>query len=143
MSMAMAYGAGIQKLVYSRGPCFDHPLHCPGSIGGTVPNDVGVWVQTPLYFILAVAEILGFVTAWEYAYSKAPKNMKALVQSLTQLTACIASAIGIGISPAAKDPDLVYFYAILGSATAGISVPFWLLFRKYDAIDEDLNRMGH
>ena len=60
---------------------------------GKVPNDVSVWVQTPVYFILAVAEIFGFVTASEYAYSKAPKNMKAIVQSFTQISALLASAL--------------------------------------------------
>ena len=51
-------------------------------------------LQTPIYFILAVAEILGFVTASEYAYSKALKNMKTVVQALTQVTAGVAVAIG-------------------------------------------------
>lgn len=141
MGASMAYAAGVQQLIYSRGPCYDMPLSCPASDGGEIPNAVSVWVQAPLYFILATSEIFGFVTISEYAYSKAPKNMKALVQALTQFTACLASAVGMGISPASKDPNMVIFYAVLAGTTAFISVPFWWLFKKYDRIDENLNRL--
>lgn len=140
MGASMAYAAGVQQLIYSRGPCYNMPLNCPAS-NGKIPNAVSVWVQAPQYLILAVSEIFGFVTVSEYAYSKAPKNMKALVQALTQFTACIASAVGMGISPAAKDPNMVIFYAVLAGATAAISLPFWWVFKKYDRMDESLNRL--
>ena len=141
ISASMAYAAGVQKLIYSRGPCYNIPLACPASDNGRIPNEVNVFVQTPIYFILAVAEILGFVSASEYAYSKAPKNMKTVVQALTQVTAGVAAAIGMAISPAAKDPHLVIFYAALAGATVGVTVFLWVLFRKYDRMDEELNTL--
>ncbi|KAJ6037414.1 hypothetical protein N7540_001693 [Penicillium herquei] len=141
MGASMAYAAGVQRLIYSRGPCFNMPLSCPESDGGKIPNSVSVWIQSPLYIILAVSEIFGFATVSEYAYSKAPKNMKALVQALTQFTACIASAAGMGISPASHNPNMVTFYAVLAGTTAFISIPFWWLLNKYDKIDEILNRL--
>ena len=141
MGLSMAYAAGVQQLIYSHGPCFQMPLACPESDRGRIPNAVNVFVQTPMYFILAVAEILGFVSMSEYAYNKAPKNMKTLVQALTQLTAGIAAAIGMAISPAARDPHLVIFYASLAGATVSVTVPFWCLFRKYDRIDRDLDNL--
>lgn len=73
IGVSMAYAAGVQKLIYTRGPCYNIPLSCAASEGGRKPNDINVFVQTPIYFILALAEILGFVSAWEYAYAKAPK----------------------------------------------------------------------
>ena len=51
------------------------PLSC-GDNGNTTPNDISVWLQTPVYFPLAFAEILGFTTLTEYCYSEAPKNMR-------------------------------------------------------------------
>jgi proton-dependent oligopeptide transporter, POT family len=140
---AMAYAAGLQKLIYSRGPCFDRPFECDGSDGGRVPNDVNVWVQMPVYVLLAIGEIFGFVTAFEYAYGKSPKNMKTVVQALTQLTAGLASVLGMAISPAAKDPNMVIFYACLAGAmglTAGL---FWWRFKKYDEMDAELDRLDH
>jgi POT family proton-dependent oligopeptide transporter len=98
-----------------------------------------VWVQVPVYFILAVGEILGFVTALEYSYSKAPRDMKAMVQAFTQLMAGIGAALGMAISPAASDPNLVKFYAALAAVMAGTAVVFWLLFHEYDRIDDDLD----
>ncbi len=137
----MAYAAGVQQLIYNSGPCYDAPLKCAASDGGRVPNRVNVWVQTPTYFILAVAEIFGFVSASEYAYSKAPENMKAVVQALTQLTAGVGSAIGIAIAPVAKDPYLMIMYAALAGVMVPVTAAFWFMFKKYDKIDEELNSL--
>ncbi|KAK2751173.1 peptide transporter ptr2 [Myotisia sp. PD_48] len=137
----MAYAAGIQQLIYSTGPCYDRPLACSASGDGRLPNDVNVWLQVPLYFLLAVAEIFGFVTAFEYAYSKSPAGMKTIIQALTQLVACLASALGMAISPAARDPHMVIMYSCLAAGMGLTAVLFLWRFRKYDAIDEALNRM--
>ncbi|KAI9679130.1 MAG: hypothetical protein M1822_007340 [Bathelium mastoideum] len=138
---SMAYASGIQALIYSRPPCFSHPLACSASEGGNKPNKVNVFVQTPVYFILAVAEILGFVSVSEYSYSKAPRNMRTVVQALTQFTAAVGAAIGMAISPAAKDPHLVVFYASLAGATVLVTAILWPLIRKYDRVDEELNQL--
>ncbi|KAF8244417.1 oligopeptide transporter [Wilcoxina mikolae CBS 423.85] len=142
MAAAMAYAAGVQRLIYNTGPCYEKPLACPASDSGRIPNSVSVWIQTPVYFILAAAEILGFVTASEYAYSKAPKNMKALVQALTQVTAGVGAALGMSISPVVEDPRLVIMYTALAASMLVVTAPFWWLFKKYDKIDEDLNALN-
>ncbi|KAI1908922.1 peptide transporter ptr2 [Ophidiomyces ophidiicola] len=137
----MAYAAGLQKLIYSTGPCYDRPFACPASENGRIPNNVNVWIQMPVYVFLAIGEIFGFVTAYEYAYSKAPRDMKTVVQSLTQLTACVASLLGMAISPAAKDPNMVILYSCLAGAMGLSSVLFYWKFRKYDKIDYELNKL--
>ena len=139
----MGYAAGLQRLIYSSGPCYDRPFSCPESEGGKIPNSVNVWAQMPVYIFLAIGEIFGFVTAFEYAYGKAPKDMKTVVQALTQLTACFASVLGMAISPAAKDPNMVIFYACLAGAMGLTAVLFWLRFRKYDEIDAELNQLDY
>ncbi|OLN96045.1 putative peptide transporter ptr2-like protein 2 [Colletotrichum chlorophyti] len=138
MGAAMAYAAGIQHLIYSRGPCYDHPLGCPdavvmqGSSTVTVGNDVSVWVQMPVWFILATAEILGFATISEIAYEQAPKSMKSVVQAVTQLTAGLAAIIGIALSPITKDPTLVVLYSVIAGLTVVAALPFWFFFRTLD-----------
>src|SRR5204863_6286888 len=92
---AMAYAAGVQRLIYNAGPCYEKPLACKASDSGRIPNRVNVVLQTPVYAILAFAEIFSFVTASEYAYSKAPKDMKAVVQAFTQLTAGVGASLGM------------------------------------------------
>lgn len=67
--------------------------------------------------------------------------MRTVVQALTQLTAGVAAAIGMGISPAAKDPHLVVFYSALAGATVVVTTLLWAWMRKYDRIDEELNQL--
>lgn len=139
MACAMAYAAGIQKLIYSSGPCYNYPLECEASRDGLVHNSVNVWIQVPLYFILAVAEILGFVAATEYSYSKAPKDMKALLQAFAQLMSGVGAALGIALSPTAKNPLLVWLYTSLAGVMLVSAFGFWILFGKYDAVDDELD----
>ncbi|SPO04646.1 related to H+/oligopeptide symporter [Cephalotrichum gorgonifer] len=135
----MAYASGLQKLIYSTGPCYDAPRDCPASDGGRLPNDVNVWIQLPVYVALAIAEIFGLVTASEYAYSKAPKDMRSIVQAMVQLSACIGALMGMAISPAARDPYLVIVYGTVAGVMGLCSILFWWRFHKYDKIDQALN----
>lgn len=141
MSTAMAFTAGLQKLIYTKGPCYDHPLACPGSRGGSIPNDISVWAQTPVYFLLAFSEILGFATLSEYSYSKAPQDMRSVVQALRQVTAGVGAALGIAVSPLAVNPKILFLYTGLAVTMVVVAPIFWSLFRGYDKIDEELNEM--
>jgi POT family proton-dependent oligopeptide transporter len=134
MSASMAFAAGIQKLIYTRGPCYEHPLACDhgANDGTTTPNDISVWVQTPVYFLLAFAEILGFTTLSEYSYSEAPKNMRTLVQALGQVASGVGAALGMAVSPLSDDPKVMYLYTGLASVMGGCALVFWVVFRRYD-----------
>lgn len=138
MAIAMSYAAAIQRLIYSRGPCFDHPLTCPEShVGGDViGNNITVWAQIPVWFILAIGEILGFATISEIAYEMAPKSMKSLVQAVTQLTAGLAAIVGISLSPVTRDPSLIILYGVIAGLTGLAALLFWLFFKSMDKTDE-------
>lgn len=152
-TLSMLYAAIVQYLIYSTGPCFDHPKNCnplsaitanSKSLGGNQqqpgrifrsPNYINVWIQAPIYFFIAIGEIFALVTAIEYAYSHAPTDMKAIIQAINLLLAGVGSACAMGLSPFAHDPDLVIFYGCLASAMAATTIIFWLVFRRYDKID--------
>ncbi|KAF2262938.1 MFS general substrate transporter [Lojkania enalia] len=138
--LSMAYAAGIQKLIYSTEPCYNRPFQCAASKDGKQPNNISIWLQTPVYFLLAIGEILGFVTAFEYAYSKAPPGMKAVVMAFSQLTAGLASVLGMAVSPAAKDPNMVVMYGVLAGAMGATAAVFWLVFRDLDGRERELNQ---
>lgn len=55
---AMGYAAGLQKMIYSTGPCYDDPRGCNG---GAEPNNVHVAIQTPCYALMGIAEIFASV----------------------------------------------------------------------------------
>jgi POT family proton-dependent oligopeptide transporter len=133
MSASMTFAAGVQKLIYTRGPCYEHPLACnTHGADATTPNDISVWVQTPVYFLLAFAEILGFTTLSEYSYSEAPKNMRTLVQALGQVASGVGSALGMAVSPLSDDPKVMYLYTGLASVMGICAAMFWMVFRRYD-----------
>ncbi|KAI1129717.1 MFS general substrate transporter [Nemania abortiva] len=137
IAAGIAYAAGLQQLIYSRGPCFEYPLECPaakdGEHGGSLrPNEVNIWVQTPVHFLLAAGEILGLVALNEYTYSEAPSNAKSMVQAIQQLAAAIGSALGLALGPVSKNPDLVILYASLAGTMAVSGAVFWVTFRKLD-----------
>ena len=137
----MAYASGLQKLIYDTEPCYSQPRACPSSEDGRLPNNANMWILVPVYFVLAVGEIFGFVIASEYAYSKAPHDMETIVQTFAQLTACAGSALGIALSPLARDPDILIMYACLAGVMILSAALFYWRFKEHDMIDEDLNEM--
>ncbi|KAK9379358.1 POT family-domain-containing protein [Kockiozyma suomiensis] len=140
-ALAMAYAAIVQHLIYTSGPCYEYPLACDASDGGQLPNNIHVAIQTPAYFFIAMSEIFASITGLEYAYTKAPSTMKSFVMSLFLLTNAFGAAIGIAISPTAKDPDMVWTYTALALVTLFFGCLFWFIFRKYNRDEDGLNEL--
>lgn len=92
-AIAMAYVAGIQKLIYSRGPCFSRPRHCEASLNGRLPNHVHVLIQIPVNVLEGIGETFSNPAGYEYAYTMAPVSMKSLVQAFFQLSSAGGSAL--------------------------------------------------
>ncbi|KAH7111224.1 oligopeptide transporter [Dactylonectria macrodidyma] len=134
LTVSMIYIAGLQAIIYSRGPCYSHPRACPASQNGALPNDISAFAQIPVYVLQSIAEIFSQIAATEYAYSKAPDSMKSVMQAIAQSFGSIASLLGVAIAPASRDPWLVIVYGSLAGAMAVTSVVFWYFFaRKGDA----------
>ncbi|OAG04592.1 peptide transporter PTR2-A [Paraphaeosphaeria sporulosa] len=131
---SMAYAAIVQNVIYSSGPCYDHPRAC-SSVANREPNLVNVWIQAPVFFLIAMGEVWAYVTALEIAYNHAPRNMKSMIQAIFPLMAGIGSASAMGLTTFAHDPNLVIFYALLAGGMAVTTVVFWLVFRKHDRND--------
>ncbi|MCJ1291852.1 hypothetical protein MMC34_003399 [Xylographa carneopallida] len=136
---AMAFAAGTQGWIYRSGPCYTHPRNCPASNGGLVPNRVNVAAQIPIYVLEGFSEAFAFPAMYEYAYSKAPKSMKAVVQAVLSLTFSLAALLGIALSPTYYDPQLLTMYASLAGAMALTTVIFVVVFWKYNKQEAELN----
>lgn len=123
-AVAMAYWAGVQQMIYARGPCYNMPLECEASNGGRSPNLISVWVQAPVYFIDGFAEIFFDLASQEYAYNKAPDNMKSIIQAVLSATSGMGVAMGFALYSVARNPYLVYMYSALAAAVYVVAVGF-------------------
>lgn len=132
LAVAMAYTAGLQKMIYNNGPCYDKPLACPASNNGQIPNQISMFLQTPIYVIGGLAEIFCLTTGTEYAYNQAPKSMKSVIQSIWLATAGVGACIALAFSPISNDPHLVVMYACLASVMGLTAIFFWALFGAND-----------
>eukprot|EP01091_Cochliopodium_minus_P012798 TRINITY_DN3975_c0_g1_i1.p1 TRINITY_DN3975_c0_g1~~TRINITY_DN3975_c0_g1_i1.p1 ORF type:complete len:492 (-),score=103.46 TRINITY_DN3975_c0_g1_i1:13-1488(-) len=93
------------------------------------------WI-IPQYFLISCAEILLCTTAYEFAYTQAPKNMKGL------LTACMMFTIAIGNALVAALALIKIDIAIQDFAFAGVIfvIFIWFLFiaRNYQKMADEM-----
>jgi proton-dependent oligopeptide transporter, POT family len=93
------------------------------------------------YVLIAFSEIFASITGLEYAFTKAPKNMKSLVMAMFLFMSAISSAIGEAFVALSNDPLLVWNYGSM-SVLAGLAgVFFWMHVRKLDAQEDELNNL--
>ena len=137
-SGAMIWAAVLQSYIYKAGPCYSFPMRC-NPIYLNVPNEVHIAWQVPAYVLIAISEILASITGLEYAYSNAPESMKAFIMSIFLVTNAFGSALGIAISPTAKNPDFTWAFAGLAIACFIAGCLFWLFFNHYNKTEDAMN----
>ncbi|KAL1847273.1 peptide transporter ptr2 [Paecilomyces lecythidis] len=115
-ALGMAYAAGIQGWIYSSGPCYEHPRVCAASKNGSIPNNVNIGYQSPVYFLEGLSEVFASPAGYEYTFTKAPKSMKSIIQAVYGLTAAGGSIIALALTPTNKDPNLLGMYAGISGA---------------------------
>ena len=125
---AMVWTAVVQHFIYKRNPCGYHVATCQDADGNPITSDLNVWIQTGSYVLIAFSEIFASITGLEYAFTKAPKNMRSLVMSVFLFMNAISSALGEAFVSLSADPLLVWNYgsmavlAFVASACTPISV---------------------
>jgi dipeptide/tripeptide permease len=131
--ISSVYGALVQWHVYRTSPCGNFATKC--KIGARV-SPLSVWAQLPIYILGAMSECLAQVTAYEIAYARAPKNMKAIVMSVFLFMNALSSAIALIATPGIKDPHLIWAWASPGITLLFITVVFYWRHRAMDREDE-------
>ncbi|KAF2198123.1 di/tri peptide transporter 2 [Delitschia confertaspora ATCC 74209] len=143
-SLAMVYAAVIQYYIYKAGPCFDHPL-CEASIDPVTKkaagNKIHIAAQTGAYMLIGISEIFASVTGLEYAYTKAPPNMKSFVQSLYLLTNAFGSAISEALNPVLYDPAFQWLYVGLACSSFVAGGLVWILFHHLNDEEDQMNSL--
>lgn len=133
--LSMIVAAAIQHFIYEKSPCGTSASSCE------TPPELSVWVQTPAYVLIAFSEIFASITGLEYAYTKAPKNMRSLVTGVFWFTHAFSSAVAQAFVPLADDPLLVWLYTTIAIITFVGGMGFWWNFRSLDEQDDKLNAL--
>ncbi len=107
--------------------------------------NINVWAQTGSYVLIAISEILASITSLEYAFSKAPKNMRSLVMAFNLFMSAISAAIGEAFVTLSADPLLTWNYGVMGVLSFIGGTMFWIQYRELDKEDDMLNMLptGH
>ncbi|KAL8725644.1 MAG: hypothetical protein Q9166_007221 [cf. Caloplaca sp. 2 TL-2023] len=132
---SMIAAAVIQHYIYKLGACGDYP----SSPDCESPAPINVWVQTIPYLLIAFSEIFTSITALEYAFTKAPKNLRSVVTSVFLFMSAISYAIGEAFVSLSADPLLVWNYTVISILTAVACAGFWAAHRKLDKEEDKLN----
>lgn len=133
---AMVWAAVIQHYIYKLSEC--------GSYAGDsdCPNvTLTVWSQTGCYVLIALSEIFASITSLEYAYTKAPKSMRSMVQAVALFTTSISAALGEAFVVLSDDPLLVWNYGVFAVLAAIAGTIFWFQFKDLDAEEDALNEL--
>jgi len=134
-SASMVAAAVMQHYIYKMSPCGDHPSGCDE------PAPISVWAQILPYILVGMSEIFTNVTSYEYAFSKAPENMKSLVMSVNLFMSAVSAAIGQAFTPLSEDPYLVINYSTVAGIAAAGGIAFWFCFRHLDTEEDRLNML--
>ncbi|KAF2736613.1 di/tri peptide transporter 2 [Polyplosphaeria fusca] len=141
-SLAMVYAAVIQYYIYKAGPCYNQPLCAASEVNGVAQgNNIHIAAQTGAYMLIGISETFASVTGLEYAYTKAPPNMKSFVQSMFLLTNAFGSAISEGLNPVLYDPAIQWMYVGLAVSSFVAGCLIWILFHHYNTVEDEMNAL--
>ncbi|KAG9315165.1 POT family-domain-containing protein [Chiua virens] len=119
---------------YSAGTCVD-------TAGNPLVSPLNVWIQTGSYVLIAFSEILASITGLEYAFTKAPRNMRSIIMSMFLFASAVSAALGEAFQ-LSIDPLLVWNYSSVGVLAGIAGVMFWLTNRKLDKEEDTLNNLS-
>lgn len=140
-SFAMVWAAVVQYYIYRDSECGTHASGKLPSGERCAPVGINVWAQTGSYVLIALSEIMTIITSFEYAYSKAPKNMRSIVQAVMLCQNAISSAIAEAFVSLSEDPLLVWNYGSMAVLAFAAGCLFWLHFRHLDYEEDELNEL--
>ncbi|KAL2835682.1 POT family-domain-containing protein [Aspergillus pseudoustus] len=134
-SMSMIAATVTQHYIYLLSPCHNKASHCDE------PAPINVWVQTVPYVLIAFSEIFTSITGFEYAYTKAPRNMKSLVQSLYLFSNAISAALQQAFTALSADPLLKWNYGFVAVLAFFGGTAFYYTHRQFDQEEDRLNQL--
>ncbi|KAF5631227.1 proton-dependent oligopeptide transporter POT family [Fusarium sp. NRRL 52700] len=147
---AMVWAAVVQHYIYQKSECGMYASgktwsEAEGEMVNCTEAPINVWAQTGSYVLIALSEVFASITSLEYAFSKAPKNMRSMVQAVALFMTAFSAALGQALVGLAADPLLVWNYGVVAILAVIAGSCFWLQFKDLDIHEDDLNALpeGH
>lgn len=137
--VSMICATVTQYYIYKKGPCGKQANYCLEE--KQQHTDISVWVQTVIYVLGGLSEIFASVTSLEYAYTKAPVNMRSLIQAVALFMNAFSSALGQAMVGLSEDPLLVWNYGVTAILAFVGAIGFWLTNYKLDREEDRLNNL--
>jgi len=139
---AMIWAAVLQHYIYKLGECGNQMSTCEDADGNRVVAPIIVWAQTGAYVLVGLSEIFSSITGLEYAYTKAPANMRSLVFGFYNCANALSAALGQAFVALSADPLLVWNYASVAIIAFVFGILFYICFtRPWDKQDDYLNML--
>ncbi|BEI86742.1 hypothetical protein CcaverHIS002_0700880 [Cutaneotrichosporon cavernicola] len=138
---AMIWACVLQHYIYKTNPCGYNAATCVDAEGHPRVSPINVWAQTGSYVLIALAEVFASITGLEYAFTKAPKNMRSLVMSVFLFMSAFSSALGQAFVSLSSDPLLVWNYGSMACLAFAAGCGFWFTHRHLDAQEDELNAL--
>ena len=143
----MIWAAVVQHYIYKRSICGEYAGRVDwenpetGEIDRCPPAEINVWAQSGSYILIALSEVFASITSLEYAYSKAPKNMRSMVQAFALFMTAFSAALGQAFVSMSGDPLLVWNYTTVAILAFIAGSCFYLQFRHLDVKEDELNEL--
>lgn len=135
-SLAMVSATVTQHYIYKMSPCGNQANKCDQE------TPITVWIQIVPYGLIGLSEILASVTSLEYAFTKAPKNMRSLITAVSLFMNAISSALSQALVALADDPLLVWNYGVVAVLALLGGIGFWFTFCSVDKLEDAQNMMA-
>lgn len=141
---AMIWATVVQYYIYQKSECGNRASgeiwsEAEGEMVTCAAAPINVWAQTGSYVLIALAEVLASITSLEYAFSKAPKNMRSMVQAVSLFMTAFSAALGQALVGLAADPLLIWNYGVVAILAFVAGTCFWLQFKDLDIHEDYLN----
>lgn len=139
-ALAMVWAAVLQHYIYKTSGYYDADPKPE-----EYKSPITVWAVIGVYILVAISEIFASVSTLEYAFTKAPKNMRSMVQSVQLFTTAFSAALQQAFTPLTNDPHLVWNYGSVAIIAFVTGVAFHFVYRQTDKDEEKLNLLptGH
>ncbi|KAJ5040643.1 uncharacterized protein L3040_006292 [Drepanopeziza brunnea f. sp. 'multigermtubi'] len=141
-AIAMISATVTQAYIYHQTPCANNNASdCILPSGDLWHSNISVWVQLLPYGLMGFSEIMAAVTVLEYAFTKAPTNMRSSVTAVSLFMNAVSSAVAQSLTVMSADPLLVWNYGTVSVLALVGAILFYLTNRRIEEREDKMNML--